>query len=117
MNCYRLKNNKLEVSKVTLFFILFFLLITGTGYGQTYPVSATVTVIPPQTTYLGDYAGAGSNKMTVLLLNRDLAEPSLQIRLSIKLEGSGIIIQTKPAAQFSPIILNAGVGSSDKVGG
>jgi hypothetical protein len=73
---------------------------------QNYPVSISTQVIPPYTTYLTDYG----DKLRVILLQRDLTQPSynISIQMTIELNGS-LILRTAPHYHPQPITLTPGV--------
>ncbi len=61
---------------------IFWVLLWGmpvAGFSQTYPVHATVQLIPPYSLYVSDYYSLSREKLVVTLLNRDLARPLLII--------------------------------------
>ncbi len=72
------------------FCFIFWVLLWGmpvAGFSQTYPVHATVQLIPPYSLYVSDYYSLSREKyyslsrekLVVTLLNRDLARPLLII--------------------------------------
>ena len=61
---------------------IFWVLLWGmpvAGFSQTYPVHATVQLIPPYSLYVSDYYSLSREKLVITLLNRDLALPLLII--------------------------------------
>ena len=83
---------------------------TGTLQAQDYPVSTSTQVIPPYSLYLPDYYSGGSEKLRVILLQRDLSQPGYDISLQMTLERNGtVIMRTSPSFHAHPITLSAGV--------
>ncbi len=80
----------------TFFSIVGLLLCTALLFGQPYPVTCNVNVLPPSSTYLPDYAGIGNEKLQVLLQLRDPSTPTLGVYLRLRIEGdNGVVLQTK----------------------
>ena len=79
------------------------------GYSQTYPVQATTTMIPPYSVYLADYVAPGSERLALNIFLADINRPELNVRLRLRIEGSGIRIETKPEYLPPPLILQGGV--------
>jgi hypothetical protein len=79
------------------------------GYSQTFPVQANVQLAPPYTPYLGDYVMAGSEKLLVQLLLKDMSVPNYRVKLRLKIEGVGITIATPESFSGPPISLQGGV--------
>ncbi|MDJ1482962.1 fibronectin type III domain-containing protein [Cytophagaceae bacterium YF14B1] len=77
---------------------------------NSYTVQSTVQLVPPYSTNLTDYAQPGSEKLRVILLQRDLSQANYQVRLffSIYLNGR-LIIRTARGYNPPPISLAAGV--------
>ncbi|MTI27036.1 fibronectin type III domain-containing protein [Fulvivirga kasyanovii] len=91
-------------------FISFFLLLaTVSIYGQTYPVQATTTLIPPYSVYIADYVAVGSERLALNIFLADINRPELNVRLRLKIEGQGIKIETKPEYLPQPLTLRGGV--------
>lgn len=77
---------------------------------QFYPVHSTTQLVPPYSVYLSDYAAEGSEKLRVILQQRDLTLPSYQLRLMMVVELNGkVIMQTSRTFIPRPITLTAGV--------
>lgn len=77
---------------------------------QFYPVQTTTQLIPPYSVYLSDYATGGNEKLRVILLQRDLTQPSYQLRLVMTVELNGqVIMRTSRAYNPPPINLNPGI--------
>jgi len=74
---------------------LFFIAIASVAYSQQYPIQLSTQLAPPFTGYLEDYGDDALQKMRLLVLQTDLTEPSYDVKLKIKIEGSGIKIQSK----------------------
>ncbi|MFO0478211.1 MAG: hypothetical protein ACK50L_05470, partial [Bacteroidota bacterium] len=95
--------------------ILFFSLPFAEGWGgaafsqQNYPIQLNVILTPPYSGYLPEYATAGNEKLKVILLQKDLTQPTYNVRLAMRLEGNGYSLSTNPFFKGQPISLQAGV--------
>lgn len=77
---------------------------------QFYPVQSTPQLVPPYSVYLSDYATPGNEKLRVILVQRDLTQPSYQLRLVMSVELNGkIIMRTSRTYNPAPISLNPGI--------
>jgi TANFOR domain-containing protein len=85
-----------------------FALLGTISHAQNYPVQANVQLLPPYTPYLGDYVIAGSEKISIQLLLKDISVNNYQVKLRLKIEGVGITIQTENHFSGSPITLQGG---------
>ncbi len=75
----------------------------------TYPVQVNAHLLPPYSLYLSDYYGGTSEKLTLTLLNRDLVQPRLNVRLRMSISApGGLRIQTRPEAYLPTITLESG---------
>ena len=85
-------------------FLLFFLLLKVVLQAQVFPASATVRILPPYNTFIRELSQAGNERLQVILLQKDLATPSYQVRLKFKvfLDGN-LLFETKPS-YIAPII-------------
>ena len=77
--------------------------------GQFYPVHATVHLLPPLGPYLSDLSAPGRDRVAITLLNRDLQQPLLRVRLQVRLRAPGLEAATRPEAPLPPLELPAGV--------
>jgi hypothetical protein len=88
-------------------------LLTGISFhtqAQFYPVQSTPQLVPPYSVYLSDYATPGNEKLRVILVQRDLTQPSYQLRLVMSVELNGkIIMRTSRTYNPPPISLNPGI--------
>lgn len=71
-------------------------------------MQAIVQISPPYNGYLPDYADPLNEQLKILLTLTDFAVPSYEVKLRLKITGSGFTIQTKPFALFTPIDLTPG---------
>ncbi len=83
--------------------------LVGKAQAQTYPVQSSVSLTPPYSTFLTDYTRPEAERLAATFLLRDIARPELAVKLRLRLEGPGVIIQTKPTFQPAPIYLQGGV--------
>ena len=71
---------------------------------QVFPTSATVRLVPPYNTFLSELSQGNSDKVQVILLQRDQSVPSYDVRLKFKVKLAGnVIFETAPSF-VSPII-------------
>lgn len=98
-----------SLCSIQFIFFTFFWSITVVFGQQNYPIQLNVQLIPPYSGYLPDYATAGNEKLKVILLQKDLTQPTYNVRLAMRLEGNGYTISTKPFFKGQPITLQAGV--------
>jgi hypothetical protein len=74
---------------------------------QRFPVSATIQVLPPYTPYLSDYVSPGQDHIRITLINLDLKEPSIPVKLKIHIEGQGYSFTSGKNVATIPITLQA----------
>jgi TANFOR domain-containing protein len=90
--------------------ILLFIASQVEVVAQNFPVQATTQLIPPYSVYLTDYASPESQKLRVILVQRDLTQPSYQLRLVVNIELNGnIIMRTSRLYRPAPISLDPGI--------
>ncbi|MFN3405301.1 MAG: fibronectin type III domain-containing protein [Cytophagaceae bacterium] len=90
--------------------ILFGLMFCIAGYSQiSYPVTANLQVIPPNSVYLSDYATPGTEKMIATFILNDLNEPYYNIKFRLTIEGVGISIFSNPSFHPAPVTIQAGL--------
>jgi len=89
------------------------LILAGIAFctqAQFYPVQSTPQLVPPYSVYLSDYATPGNEKLRVILVQRDLTQPSYLLRLVMSVELNGkIIMRTSRTYNPPPISLNPGI--------
>ena len=83
-------------------------IITLPCWSQNKPVQATLQVLPPYNTVYADYLSPVTNKFQGSITLLDISEPSLDVRLSIKIEGQGIRLETSQNYIPSPLTLLPG---------
>jgi hypothetical protein len=74
---------------------------------QRFPVSATIQILPPYTPYLSDYVSPGQDHIRITLINLDLKEPSIPVKLRINIEGQGYSFTSGKNVATIPITLQA----------
>ncbi|MCC6690389.1 MAG: fibronectin type III domain-containing protein [Bacteroidia bacterium] len=99
---------------VTIFLSLFFIFPfgkkgSGLALAQSYPIQLTTQLLPPYSGYLPDYATAGNEKLHLILLLKDLSKPVYALRLSVKIEGQGFVLQSKPFFKGTLVNLDPGL--------
>lgn len=73
------------------------------------PVQLTTLLRPPYTLQLSDYYASTQEKLVVVLTNRDLNKPVLQVRLRMSIESQTVQLRTRDYAAFPILSLEAGV--------
>ena len=95
--------------KVLAFFTTIFLsallVPRPAAHAQLFPVQCTPQLVPPYSVYLSDYASPGNERLRVILVQRDLSQPSYQLRLVMSIELNGRIIM-RTSRTFTPPPLN-----------
>jgi TANFOR domain-containing protein len=77
---------------------------------QQFAVQATTQLIPPYSVYLTDYASPESQKLRVILVQKDLTQPAYQLRLVLSVELNGnVIMRTSRLFRPAPITLDPGI--------
>ncbi|HTL83168.1 MAG TPA: fibronectin type III domain-containing protein [Bacteroidia bacterium] len=87
--CLRGKNLRSGI----IAFILFFTGLSGVN-AQTYPIQVSLQLIPPFSGYITDYGAPGNDNLRAYILDNDLSHPSYDVKLKIKIEGQGIVLQS-----------------------
>lgn len=98
------------INKRTILAIIGILILSiASAFSQTFPVSVSTNITPPYSTYLGDYVAPGSERLALNIFLNDINRPELRARLRLRIEGQGILIETKPGFLPAPLILQGGV--------
>ncbi len=98
------------IKKATISVLFTLLFIAGRyGMSQTFPVTASTNLTPPYSLNLSDYVAPGSQRLALNIFLADINRPELQARLRLRIEGQGILIETKPSYLPAPLILQGGV--------
>ena len=78
-------------------------------FAQNYPIQATVQLLPPYTPRITELQ-SDPNRLSVTLLNKDLATPVVDVYLKLQLQGPGVGLQTRSGYRpLKSFTLNAGV--------
>ena len=79
-------------------------------FGQQFPVDISVNLLPPYSLNLSDYGNGSRDLVFVGILLRDINEPSVQVRLDLRIEdNSGVIARSAPVVSgISPIFIEGG---------
>ncbi|RRB02839.1 fibronectin type III domain-containing protein [Larkinella rosea] len=97
---------------IRLFCLLVLLIITRFSLAQTTdnrPVQVTPVLQPPFSLHFSDYS-TNPQLLKVYLLLKDLTKTHIDIYLSLRLQGPGVLIQTRPDFRpAAPFSLQAGV--------
>ncbi len=99
----------MKIERILTLMAVLFLLGTA-AKAQIYPVTATVQINPPATTYLTDFTALGSNQLSVNLFLNDFNEPVYDVRLKISITGNGISLVTHPG--YVPPLISLSPGAN-----
>ncbi|CAN5214747.1 hypothetical protein BH09BAC5_BH09BAC5_17120 [soil metagenome] len=94
--------------RILLFFLFLFSINSS---AQTFPVQISTQLIPPFSGYISDYGAPGNQNFRILLLFTDFSRPTYDVKLKIKIEGQGILIQSSSWYFSGPFTLEPGVPS------
>ncbi|MDN4163879.1 fibronectin type III domain-containing protein [Cytophagales bacterium LB-30] len=102
--------NQAYIHILKAFLVAALFLCTLAAKGQQFPVQVNTYLSPPYTLYFSDYASAGSDKLSALLLLRETNRLEYQVRLRLRIEGpGGIVIQSKSTLLPPPLVLQGGI--------
>jgi hypothetical protein len=73
------------------------------------PVQINTIVRPPYTLQLSDYYASTHEKLTVVLTNRDLNKPVLNVRLRMTIESQSVQLRSREFATLPTLQLEAGM--------
>jgi TANFOR domain-containing protein len=77
---------------------------------QVYPVQVTPQLLPPYSLHVSDYfSNAGSPKLNLLVLLKDLSKSDIQLRFRMVIESQSLRIRTREDVVFLPITLQTGI--------
>jgi hypothetical protein len=96
----------LRLKSVRLFLIL--LLFAVKGLSQQ-PVQASPQLLPPYSLQVSDYYGGVQPKMQLMLLNRDINQPTIIVKLKMTVQSQNCSMQTKATAVTQSFTLVSGV--------
>ena len=87
-------------------FVIGFLLMSFTGYGQVWPVEVFPSINMPYPACLADYANdqPSTQRMQLSLLLRDITVSHRQVRLKVYIQGGGMSIQGSDNTEGTPAI-------------
>ncbi len=89
--------------------LLISLCISMQGNAQDYPVQAQVQLVQPVSPQLSTLYTGTVPRMVITLLNKDLQEPSLSVKLRLTIKGTLATLRSKDYVFYRPIVLDAGV--------
>jgi hypothetical protein len=92
-----------------LLFPLLLLSLHFTLSAQTFPVQISTQLVPPFSGYIPDYAAPGNENFHVFMLFTDFSRPAYDVKLKIKIEGQGIVMQSLSWFYSGPVTLEPGV--------
>jgi TANFOR domain-containing protein len=91
-----------------LFLILCCGLAAGRSLGQ-YPIQVMPQLTPPYSLQLNDYYNSTVPKLAVVLTDRDLTRPSINVRLKMTIAGQSATVTTIDNAFYPAVTLDAGI--------
>ena len=84
------------------------ILLSLTAAAQRYPVTVTPTLLPPYTLNLSELTAPASARLMATITVNDLTASNLPVRLHVKLESTGITIESIKTAAVAPLFLGGG---------
>lgn len=100
---------KRTIQQISYLFLFLLLLVWQEAGAQNYPVQVVPQLLPPYSLTLSDYYTGTREKLVVLLTNRDLQKPVLQVRLRMNIEGQGLSLRSREDVYYPPVSLEAGI--------
>jgi TANFOR domain-containing protein len=88
--------------------LLLLLLLCQAAWAQ-FPVQVNTQLRPPYTLQLSEYYATGREKLVVILTNRDLNKPVVNVKLRMIIESQTVQLRTRTYADVPVIALDAGV--------
>ncbi len=85
------------------------LLLQTSLLAQQYPVQANLNVITPCPNKLSSFFPLSGSRLSLSLLLTDFAQPEVQVRLHVKIEGAGLTIQSQTNLSLPVFTLQGGV--------
>ncbi|MFN3446534.1 MAG: hypothetical protein ACK44D_12400, partial [Bacteroidia bacterium] len=98
---------KRSVQKLTLGIII--LLSAFAGFAQVTPVQVTPQLVAPYSLQVSEYYSGTLPKIQVLLINRDINQPAIQVKLKMTIESQNCRMRTKDVNTTPTITLTNGV--------
>ena len=101
-------------NKLFLFFGIISLFLSGNSLQAqqlraSYPVQVNAVLLPPYTLYLSDFCNSPREKIILTLLNRDLMEGDIRVRLHVSIHAGNIQMDTKDFNVLPVFTLQSGV--------
>lgn len=87
------------------FFSLLLSCLSLPALAQLFPVESQLVVRPPSSVYLSDFTELGSERLSFMLNFTDNNEPEYDVRLHLRLEGAGVVLETSPNFNPAPLTL------------
>lgn len=98
---------KMSIRKIVSTIVL--LLVSTFLYSQVTPVQVTPQLLPPYSLQVSEYYSGVQPKMQVLLLNRDINQPTIQVKLKMTVESQNCRMRTKESAVTPTFTLTSGI--------
>lgn len=77
--------------------------------GQQYPVQANLSISSPCPNKLSSLFPLSGSRLNLAILLTDVSQPEVQARLSVKIEGAGLTIQSRPDFSMPVFTLQGGI--------
>ena len=91
-------------------FVLWVLLVVlGAQVKAQFPVQVVPQIKSPASLNLSEYYTGAIPKLTVTLTNRDLSQPTLNVKLRIRISSNSVQLKTDESRVYSPVNLSPGV--------
>ncbi len=91
------------------FVLLVLMVILGSQVKAQFPVQVVTQIKSPASLNLSDYYTGAIPKLTVTLTNRDLLQPSLNVKLRITISNNSVQLKTDESKVYSSVNLTPGV--------
>lgn len=90
--------------------LVWLLNITVVVRAQQFPVQLTPQLLPPYSLQVSEYysPSAGNEKLRIMLLNRDLQRPQVDVRLRMIIESQSVRLRTREDVVFPTLHLTSG---------
>lgn len=87
---------------------LFCLFFTAKIFAQQ-PVQIVPQLVAPYSLSLSDYYSGTTPKLYLTITNRDLQQPSINVKLRVTITGTSVVLKSKPTSYYPTITLDAGI--------
>jgi len=105
-----------SVMKIRLYLLFWIISLFASGnraeaqhLRASYPVQVNAALLPPYSLYLADFCNAEREKIIFTLINRDLMQGDINVKLHLTVRTGGITMETKDYNTLPVFTLQAGV--------